>query len=182
MHPYFVPKARYPRRVRKTCIALGVSLASACFVPSKEAHPDNVERDDIPTVASGACGTAPPVDPATYFSGPNVANAVKPPAGTELVFEGVPRGRGLCAQKGCSFECCDNACGSEKDCPYALSVDEYNHVCLTHPDFTCGGSDCSFFCKPFSDEPRRRYRFVGLVRYDEATRPILDVTRFCRAD
>jgi hypothetical protein len=157
-------------------------VASACFVPSKEAHPDNVEREDIATAASGACGATVPVDPATFFSGPYTASKMRPPAGTELAFEGVPRGRGLCAQKGCSFDCCDNPCGFEKECPYALPIDRYNHVCLAHAEFRCGGSDCSFFCAPFGDEPQRRYRFVGAIRYDEAERPILDVARFCRVE
>lgn len=182
MHPYFVQKARYPRFMRKLGIALVVSIAAACFVPSKEPHPDNVEREDIATAASGACGAATPVDPATFFSGPYTASKTRPAPGTELAFDGVPRGRSLCTQKGCSFECCDNACGYEKACPYALEIDKYNHVCLTHADFACGGSDCSMYCTPFSDEPKNRYRFVGLVRYDDGQRPILDVTRYCRVD
>jgi hypothetical protein len=182
MHPYFVQKGWSAVSLWKSSIALGVSVASACSVPSKEPHPENVEREDIATTASGACGTATPIDPATFFSGPYRASKTRPAEGTELAFEGVPRGLGLCTQKGCSFECCDNSCGFDRACAYALPIDRYNHVCLAHADFRCGGTDCSFYCAPFSDEPTRRYRFVGAIRYDEGLRPILDVARFCRVE
>lgn len=173
--------------MRKTAAAAFVSLASAavvpsCFAPSPEANPEDVERDDIATVASGACGARTPDDALALFSGPNGPNARRPAEGTELVLDGVPRGRNVCTGRGCSFECCDEPCGGEPDCTYALAVDEFNSVCLAHASFTCGGSDCSPYCAPFSLEPKRRYRFVGAVRYDAVRRPTLVLTSYCRVD
>jgi hypothetical protein len=160
----------------------------ALFGPSKEEHPRDVETSSAPKVTGGACegDDAPTLAPATFFAGPYEPSDTRPAMGSIIAFEGIPQAQLICTQRGCEFECCDNACGFDADCPYVLrdENDAYNEVCLSHSSFACGGNDCSPFCEPVSHAPRQKYRFVGRVEYREKSlgqTPILRIEKFCQA-
>jgi hypothetical protein len=169
---------------------LAVAMLSSCalFGPSKEDHPRDVETSSVPKTTSGACegDSAPTLAPSTFFVGPYQPSETRPAFGSIVAFEGTPRANMMCSQRGCEFECCDNGCGAEPECEYVLrdETDQFNEVCLAHPSFACGGSDCSPFCEPFSHAPKQRYRFVGRIEYrenDVKRTPILRIERFCQA-
>lgn len=164
-------------------------LLSSCVLErySKEDHPRDVETTSAPKIDQGACENddAPTLAPSSFFAGPHRASPTRPAAGSVVAFEGVPLAQLICTQLGCESECCDNSCGGSTDCEYVLRDESgVNEVCLSHPSFACGGTDCSAFCEPFSSAPKRRYRFVGRVEYREQSvgqPPILRVERFCQA-
>lgn len=152
--------------------------------PSK--HPRDVEQESIPAVGSGECDGPEPTAADSLFVGPyEIADDI-PESGTTVAFVGEPIGSLTCTQLGCASSCCDNSCGYSPDCPFMLRVDDYNEVCLQHPDYACGGTDCSPWCEPFSTEPEHDYRFVGTLRHgdgvDFAGRVVLEVESHCRVE
>lgn len=170
-------------KATKPLSVLGVGLVSAAcgaLGMSKEESSRDVE-----TTAAAACAPddeVPALDPTTLFAGPREPSPTRPERGSRVAFEGVPQANILCSQRGCEFECCDNGCGSNAECTYALHVDAVNQVCLDEASFECGGTDCSPYCVPFSQSPKRRYRFVGTIDYRDGTLgtpPVLRIERYC---
>ena len=164
----------------KTSGLVAACAMSACavFGPSKEDHPKDVEAN---AAACEGAEQVPTLEPASFFAGPYEASTTRPDAGSVIALEGVPRANMICSQRGCQSECCDNGCGADVECAYVLAVDAFNQVCLDHPSFDCGGTDCSGYCTPFSKSPTQRYRFVGRVEYRESLgkTPMLRIERFC---
>ncbi|MCA9588453.1 MAG: hypothetical protein KC657_24215 [Myxococcales bacterium] len=171
------------RAARVTFAAVAAWMCGCGLTPTKEAHPEDVEKP-APSAADGSCDGVPVVAAASLFGGPYqlVDEGARPAEGSRVAFEGAPQGIAMCSQKGCAFECCDNACGAATDCPYALTVGKYNRVCLSNAAFTCGGTDCSGYCTPFSTRAQSSYRFVGTVRYPKGTLggAVLEVTGYCK--
>jgi hypothetical protein len=174
--------------MRFAALGLVLILSSCALIgPSKEQDPRDVETSSAPKITGGACegDVAPTLAPSTFFAGPFKPSESRPAAGSIVAFEGIPRAQMMCTQKGCEFECCDNHCGFDAECPYVLQdeSDPQNEVCLAHSSFACGGTDCSPFCEPFSHTPQQKYRFVGHVDYREQSlgkTPILRVEKFCQ--
>jgi hypothetical protein len=164
-------------RSSRTGLVLTVAAAAVFLVDCSgdlfRSNPGDVE-EEAPSVATGECDGVP------IFDRDHLIKRV-PRAGTIVALDGVPRARIVCTLKACDTECC-NECGSPVGCPYALPSDE-GDVCLSHPDFQCGGMDCALECNPFSSAPQHRYRFVGKVVYEPAYgEPTLEVQKFCRID
>lgn len=158
-------------------VALPLS-ACALFGPSKEDDPRNVET---PTDRCAPDQTQT-VLAASLFSGPNQVSSTRPVRGSVVALEGVPRSKMICSQRGCDSECCNNGCGADAECPYALRVDDTNEVCLANGTFECGGTDCKSYCAPFGQSPQQRYRFIGVIEYRAASlgqTPLLEVQRWC---
>jgi hypothetical protein len=175
--------------MRSAALLLVLAMSScALFGPSLEEHPRDGETTSAPATNNGTClnDEATTLAPSTLFSAPHRASEDRPAVGSLIAFEGIPQARLVCTQLGCQFECCDNKCGADQECPYVLrdEADPTNEVCLAHSSFACGGSDCSPFCEPFSHAPKQRYRFVGRVDYRQQSlgqTPILRIDRFCVA-
>ena len=162
--------------LRLCSVAGGLVLLLGCI----QAHPDDVERDDIPDCATTDLAVMRAED---FFAGadPWVPAEDRPEDGETVAVVGWPRGGLLCTQLGCSFDCCDNSCGFMGDCAYSLEAGHpSNQVCLSHEDFACGGTDCSPYCRPFGRDPRHQYRFVGEVFYEDGPDPIIRVKDYCR--
>ncbi len=146
-----------------------------------EHNPRDRELADIPPVSSGDCDGPELLSAGDLYVGPYELSPDRPAGGTSAAFEGRPEPMLICTELGCAWECCDNSCGTDPECAYFLRVDEYNELCLSSPEFDCGGTDCSPWCQPFSTSPRHDYRFTGTLRYD-AMGATLEVASYCRVD
>jgi len=146
-----------------------------------EHNPKDRELADVPALSSGACDGPELASLDDLYSGPYALSPGRPDAGSTVAFEGRPEPMLICTELGCAWECCDNSCGTDPGCTYFLPVDDYNSLCLSSPDFDCGGTDCSPWCQPFSTSPRHDYRFTGTIRYD-SMHATLDVASYCRVD
>jgi hypothetical protein len=159
---------------------LGALTAMGCG-KSKEHNDKDVESDAVPRLAPGRCDDAAVVAATSLFDASFEPSPDRPPEGSRVALEGIPRAVLACTQLGCSWECCDNGCGSSPECTYDLPVGAGTSVCLAGAGLTCGGTDCSPYCTPFSTAPKRRYRFVGTLRY-RARETFLDLETYCRID
>jgi len=165
--------------IRRLALLAWLPALASCL--HLEHNPRDREISDIPSASSGACDGPALVSAGDLYAGPYELSPDRPGEGTSAAFEGRPEPMLICTELGCPWECCDNSCGTDRDCAYFLRVDDYNELCLSSPDFDCGGTDCSPWCQPFSTSPRHDYRFTGTLRYD-AMRATLDVASYCRID
>ena len=166
-----------------------VPMVASCDLidrPQVHPHPDNVEDESIPAVSSGACDGPDPIPLSEIFDDEGRLLDSPPEEGTLVAVEGIPHANLFCTQKGCNAECCENSCGYLADCAYSLPVGgQLDEFCVAHDDFSCGGTDCSPVCRPFSTDPQNRYRFVGRLEYKEPVRgggAVLRVDSYCRID
>ena len=141
----------------------------------------DIEDPDIPPLSSGACDDVPVMAVQDLYVGPYELSPTRPDAGTVVAFEGRPTAMLMCTERGCEWECCDNACGYDPECACSLRADDYNRLCLASDGFACGGTDCSPWCRPFSTAPEYTYRFVGSIRYNGLL-AYLDVAAYCRIE
>lgn len=152
----------------QTFLLSGCCIWSPSMMYEQSSHPNNIEDSEIPTVEEGQCNGYQLVDSVS-----TVAD------GDFIAVEGRPQGQLVCTLLGCDSECCMNACGYMDGCVYTITDSNGDGVCLSHPDFICGGSDCSPYCEPFSMHAQHRYRFLGqLVR--EGHNVTLEVSQYCR--
>ena len=158
--------------------AAAAALLGACAPSALRSNPDDIERE-APALSSGECESASVID--HLLVGPDQLAVHAPKEGTVIALEGVPQPQVVCTLMACESACC-NECGFVAGCAYSVESGG-GSVCLSHPDFECGGMDCALSCSPFSSDPKHRYRFVGKLVHASSSRQVtLEVQKFCRID
>ena len=157
-------------------LLLTLTGCSELFGYSFEHNPKD-EEETFLSAEEGGCEVEV-VELSSFFNEDRELSADRPPEGSLITLEGRPQSNMICTMLGCNWECCNNSCGYMTGCAYSLNVDSYNKICLSHESFSCGGTDCSPWCSPFSSNPQHDYRFYGSVSYEDNW-PTLEVERIC---